>query len=57
MKYYVFDWEMGENYEFESEDEVREYLVGALEDLEPEMHEDALEAIQIIKGEQVVVDL
>ena len=56
MKFYVFDWEMGENYEFETSAQVNEFLFGMLEDLDEEERMEALESIQIIKGEEIGMD-
>ena len=56
MKFYVFDWEMGENYEFETPAQVNEFIFGILEDLDEEERMEALESIQIIKGEEIGMD-
>lgn len=57
MKYFVFDECMDEEYEFDTEADVKAFLQEILDDLDPEDHEGALEEIRIIKGERVAVDL
>lgn len=48
--FYVFDWELGNQYEFDSLDEVKEFIYTSCEDVDDK---DRVEDFQIIEGKEI----